>query len=164
MTAYVRAFSDADIPALHGAESLWDVFDGPGPTGALLEQSWDGLNRLSSSAGDDPTPGFWLTERVPVGPGLGYSPARLFDATYVGRLDAALRAVTDEPLWAGFDAARFEADGVYPGIRDEPDDESRNEYLSYTSTTCATLSAGSPRTGDVDRGNPVVRRHWLTRR
>ena len=43
------------------------------------------------------------------------------------RLDAAMRGVSDEQFRAGFDAQQFEADGVYPGIWDEPADELRDE-------------------------------------
>ncbi|MGK4302097.1 DUF1877 family protein, partial [Klebsiella pneumoniae] len=80
-------------------------------------------------AGTAPELGFLYGGGTEVGVRLGYGRPRLLDADFVRRLDAALHGVSDEQFWAGFDAQQFEADGVYPGIWDEPPDQLRDEYV-----------------------------------
>jgi hypothetical protein len=96
-----------------------------------LEKSWDGLHRLLTAAAREPELGFLVCGGTEVGVPLSYGRPRLLSDDFVRRLDAALRGITDDQFWAGFNPQQFEADGVYPGIWDEPPDELREEYVSY---------------------------------
>ena len=89
------------------------------------------MQRLLTAAGTAPELGFLASGGTEVGVKLSYGRPRLLDVAFVRRLDAALRSMSDDQFWAGFDAAEFEADGVYPGIWDEPADELRDEHIGY---------------------------------
>jgi hypothetical protein len=131
MRASLREVQDGDLARLGDLDQLYDVFRRDYPATLGLEKSWDGLHRLLTAAAQDDALGFLLGGGSEVGVALTYGRPRLLSADFVRRLDAALRGVTDDQFWAGFDARRFEEDGVYPGIWDEPADELREEYVSY---------------------------------
>jgi hypothetical protein len=98
-----------------------------------LEKAWHGLHFLltgSAWQGDGPL-GFLVDGGEEVGQDLGYGPARLFPPDAVERLDSLLAAVSEEELWSCFDPETMEAEGVYPGIWDEDEEELRDEYLTY---------------------------------
>jgi Domain of unknown function (DUF1877) len=80
---------------------------------------------------------------------LSYGRARRLDADYLRRLDAALGGVSDDQFWAGFDPGQFEADGVYPGIWDEPPDELREEYVGYLGEVRALVSRVAAAGGEI---------------
>jgi hypothetical protein len=98
-----------------------------------LEKSWHGLHYLLTGSvweGELPL-GFLLAGGAPVGDDLGNGPARLFLADEVRQIDAALSAVSDDQLWARFDANQMEEQEVYPGVWDEPEADLREEYVGY---------------------------------
>jgi len=95
-----------------------------------LEKAWHGLYFLLTRH-DNPLLGFLLEGGEPDGDDDDYGPPRRFGPDEVKDLDAALAAISDAQLWAGFDAERMEQEGIYPGIWDEPEDDLREEYLFY---------------------------------
>jgi hypothetical protein len=98
-----------------------------------LEKAWHGLHYLltgSATQGDEPL-GFLLDGGEEVGDDLGYGPARLFDPDAVQRLDRTLAAISEGQLWSRFDPDSMQAEGVYPGIWDESEEDLRDEYLTY---------------------------------
>jgi hypothetical protein len=104
------------------------------PTRLLrLEKSWHGLHfLLTGSAGGGGEPlGFLLEGGEEVGEDLGYGPARLFPPETVRQLDVSLAGISEDELWNRFDPESMEAEGVYPGIWDEPEEDLREEYLTY---------------------------------
>ena len=99
-----------------------------------LEKAWHGLHYLltgsAHAAGSSPL-SFILTGGREIGPDVGYGPARLLQKERVRELDASLRELTIDDLWARFDPERMSADQVYPDIWDEPEEELKEEYGWY---------------------------------
>jgi hypothetical protein len=131
MRAYLREVQDGDVASLSDRERTFQLFGWNDPAVLGLEKSWDGLHRLLTAAGRQAELGFLRGGGTEVGVQLSYGRPRLLSSDFVARLDAALKTVTDDEFWAGFDPQRFEADNVYPFIWDEPPDELRAEYVSY---------------------------------
>ena len=132
MRVNVRAVRPADFQRLVNGDS--DFSPGRGQTPAVhLEKSWHGLHfLLTGSAGESGVLlGFLLEGGQEVGEDDGYGAPRLFQPKEVQEISAALAPISDCELWGQFDPERMEADGVYPGIWDEEEEELRDEYLSY---------------------------------
>jgi hypothetical protein len=126
-----REVREGDLARLNDSGQIYDLFRRDDPVVLDLEKSWDGLHRLLTAAGRESELGFLLGGGAEVGAPLTYGRVRLLPNDFVQRLDAALRGITDDQFWAGYDSQQFEADGVYPGIWDEPPDDLREEYVSY---------------------------------
>lgn len=131
MVLTLRESQPGDLQRLNNLGDMYDLFTRDDPANLCLEKSWHALDRLLTTAGDDPALGFLMAGGTPAGADASYGPPRLLSAAEVSRLDAALAAIADDQFWAGFDAAAFEAEGVYPGIWDEDPAELRDEYVSY---------------------------------
>jgi Domain of unknown function (DUF1877) len=123
------------------AEDVEAFLDGPpenlvrrGASNSVsLEKAWHGLHYLltgSATSGELPL-AFLLEGGDPIGEDLGYGPPRFFDHDQVAELHAALSTISDDDLWSRFDAAQMTAEGVYPGIWEEPESDLREEYLHY---------------------------------
>ncbi|HEV3261575.1 MAG TPA: YfbM family protein [Gemmataceae bacterium] len=100
-----------------------------------LQKAWDGLHFLltgSATGGEEPL-GFLLQGGEAVGNfDPVYSPgARVFAPDATRRLDMLLSAMSDEQLWRRFDAAKMEAEEIYPDIWDEPEEHLREWYLGF---------------------------------
>ena len=149
MRAVLREVRAGDLWRLADPAAVFGLFGRDDPGLLSLEKSWDGLHRLLGAAGGAPELGFLLGGGTEVGPRLSYGRPRLLDAGFVRRLDAALRGIADDRFWAGFDARLFEADGVYPGIWDEPADELRDEYLGYFRELRAFVGRAAAAGGEI---------------
>jgi Domain of unknown function (DUF1877) len=102
-------------------------------TSLSLEKAWHGLHYLltgSAAEGDLPL-AFLLQGGEEVGEDDSYGPPRLFSPDEVEEIDAALSAISDDQLWSRFDPEQMSAEGVYPDCWDEPEQDLREEYLSY---------------------------------
>jgi hypothetical protein len=128
---YLREVQEGDLPRLSDPEHIFKLFRWDDPAVLNLEKSWDGLHRLLTAVGSQAELGFLRSGGTEVGAQLSYGRPRLLSRDFVRRLNAALKAITDEQFWAAFDAKVFKADDVYPGIWDEPPDELREEYVFY---------------------------------
>ena len=99
-----------------------------------LEKSWHGLHYLlngSAWASEGPL-GFLLEGGKPVGEASAEEvPLRVIPPAALQAIDAALFPITDEQVWSRFDANRMNAEGIYPVIWDEPEEQLREEYLGY---------------------------------
>jgi hypothetical protein len=131
MRASLREVREGDLTRLSDRNQVYGLFARDDPAALSLEKSWDGLHRLLTAAGREAELGFLVGGGTEVGVPLSYGRPRLLSADFVRRLDAALRGMTDDQFWSGFDPHQFEADGVYPGIWNEPPDDLREEYVSY---------------------------------
>jgi hypothetical protein len=131
MRAYLREVSESDVETLSDCEQLIEHFHWKNPAVLNLEKAWDGLHRLLIGAGPQAELGFLQKGGTEIGPDIDYGRARLFSSEFVGRLNQALNAMSDDQFWAGFDPQRFEADQVYPWIWDEDPEELREEYVFY---------------------------------
>jgi hypothetical protein len=131
MRAVLREVQEGDLARLEQAEQAFALFNRTESVVLSLEKSWDGLHRLLTASGSEVELGFVYKGGTEVGAHLSYGRARLLSPDFVSRLDAALKSLSDDQFWAGFDAAKFEADDVYPSIWDEPVEELREEYVYY---------------------------------
>jgi Domain of unknown function (DUF1877) len=133
MHVHVRAVRSADLPRVqaHGLDPAAPLQNHV--PSVHLEKSWHGLHYLlTGSAGASGVPlGFLLEGGREVGADLGYGSPRLFEPDEVQSLNAALAPVTDDELWSRFDPEAMEADGVYPLIWDEGEEDLRDEYVTY---------------------------------
>jgi hypothetical protein len=97
-----------------------------------LEKAWHGLHYLLTGEvweGRGP-----LAFLLAGGEQLGdeeESPVRWFDPQEAGQIHRALAGISDDELWSRFDADEMERQEIYPGIWDEPEDELKEEYLTY---------------------------------
>jgi hypothetical protein len=154
MICHVREVADGDLDILAGpAGQAYELFRRDDASGRLLclEKSWHGLHYLltgSARGGKEPLC-FLNRGGRPVGRALGYGRPRLLGADFVRRLDAALRGVSDDTLWGRFDPARFTAEGIYPFIWDEPEDQLRDEYLGYFHRLKGFVSRVAARGGEL---------------
>lgn len=133
MIAYLREVSESDLARLSEMDEENDLFRRGDAAVLSLEKSWHGLHYLltgSAAEADEPL-GFLMVGGQEVGEDMGYGPPRLLSADFVQQLNTALRGITEDQLWARFDAEQFEAEGIYPGVWDEPADELREEYVTY---------------------------------
>jgi Domain of unknown function (DUF1877) len=131
----VYAASLAELERLLAAPETIPNFLGATSTpSARLEKAWHGLHfLLTGSAWEgEGVLAFLISggERVS-DLDLGYGPARFLRPDAVQQLDAVLSRISDDELWSHFDPARMEAEGIYPGIWDEPEEDLRDEYLTY---------------------------------
>lgn len=131
MYAILREVQAGDLARLKDVNQVVEIFGRGGSHILSLEKAWHGLDELLTTASDVPELNFIMVGGTPVGTDLSYGPPRLLDAELLRRLDTALRAIDDDQLWAGFDPERFEEEGIYPGIWDEPVEELREEYVGY---------------------------------
>jgi hypothetical protein len=101
--------------------------------GVSLEKAWHGLHYLltGSAMEGEPPLNFILEGGQPMGEDDGYGPPRLFSPSEVQQIHAALSAIGDDELWSRFHAEDMTAQGVYPGIWDESEEDLREEYLTY---------------------------------
>jgi hypothetical protein len=131
----VYAASPAELESLLAAPETIRGFLGAATTASTgLEKAWHGLHFLltGSSWGGEGVLSFLTTGGEPMGDiDLGYGPARSLRPDAVAELDAALSRISDDELWSRFDPATMEAEGVYPLIWDEPEEDLRDEYLTY---------------------------------
>jgi len=136
MICRIREVLEGDLDRLTGPrEQAHDLFRCDHLSGPVLslEKAWHGLHYLLTGSpwkGAEPLC-FLVRGGRAVGPDLGYGRPRLLGVDFVQRLDTALQEVGEERLWEGFDAGRFKAEKIYPGIWDEPEDQLREEYLWY---------------------------------
>lgn len=88
-----------------------------------LDKAWHGIHFLLTGSPWETTPG--AGESVlggePVGPGLGYGPARLLDPDRVRAVAAGLRAVTAEDLRARYEPGALTEAAIYPQVWDAED-------------------------------------------
>jgi len=154
MICYVRKFAEGDLDVLAGPpEQAYELFRRDDASNRLLslEKSWHGLHYLltgSARGGKEPLC-FLSRGGRSVGRALGYGRPRLLGEEFVRRLDAALHEISDDELWGRFDAARFAAEGIYPFIWDEPEDQLRDEYLDYFHRLKAFVSLAATRGGEL---------------
>ncbi|HJT78506.1 MAG TPA: YfbM family protein [Gemmataceae bacterium] len=154
MTCRIREVAPGDLDCLAGpAEQACELFERDDPAGRVLsiEKAWDGLHYLltgSARGGREPLC-FLRRGGRSVGRDLGCGRPRLLGADFVRRLDSALRDISDEELGGRFDAARFEAAGVYPDIWDEPEDQLREEYLGYFAQLKEFVGRAAARDGEL---------------
>jgi hypothetical protein len=133
MHVHVRAVRLADLPQLQAnGLDLARPLQNHVPS-VHLEKAWHGLHYLlTGSAGESGLPlGFLLEGGREVGEDLGYGSPRLFERSEVQHLNATLAPITDDELWSRFDPEAMDAEGVYPGIWDEEEEDLREEYVSY---------------------------------
>jgi hypothetical protein len=99
-----------------------------------LEKAWHGLHYLLSGSawdGEGPT-AFLLAGGTEIdGTDDGYGASRLISVEETARIHAALAKLSDDDVWGRFNPQDMEAQSVYPGIWDEPEEDLREEYLSY---------------------------------
>ena len=118
-----------------------------------LEKAWHGLHfLLTGSAWEaDGVLSFLVSGGEPLSDvDLGYGPARFFQPDAIQQMDAALSGIADDELWSRFDPARMEAEGIYPVIWDEPEQDLRDEYLAYFHGLKAFVRQAS------EKGNAVI--------
>ena len=133
MRVHVRAVPSADLPRLQ-ANGLDLTNPGRNQVPSVhLEKAWHGLHYLlTGSAGEGGLPlGFLLEGGREIGEDLGYGSPRLFELGEVQQLNTALAPIGDDEFWSRFDPEAMEAEGVYPGIWDEEEEELREEYVTY---------------------------------
>ena len=131
MRAYLREVQSGDMARLSKPEQVFDLLH-PNDSSVLnLEKSWDGVHRLLASASPKVEVGFLFNGGTEIGPRLSYGRARLLSPEFVACLDTALKSISDEQFWSGFNAEKFESDNVYPDIWEEPAEELRDEYVYY---------------------------------
>lgn len=134
MIGYLREVAPDDLDVLaSSAEEACDLFQRNDPSNRVLsvEKAWHGLHYLltgSAKQGEEPLC-FLMHGGRSVGRALAYGRPRLLGREFVQQLDVALQGIADDELWGRFDAARFTAEGIYPFIWDEPEDQLRDEYL-----------------------------------
>ena len=99
-----------------------------------LEKAWHGLHYLlTGSAWEESGPLAFIVaggEEIPESDG-GYGPVRLLSPGETAEINTALAEIDDAELWSRFDAEAMSEQGVYPDIWDEPEEDLRDEYLSY---------------------------------
>jgi hypothetical protein len=112
MTCRIREVAPGDVAALAAPPKAGcDLFARGCERVLSLEKAWDGLHYLLTGVpvgGEEPLC-FLRRGGKRVGRNLGYGRPRLLDAEFVQRLDAALQEISEEQLWARFDADRFTA-------------------------------------------------------
>jgi Domain of unknown function (DUF1877) len=154
MMCHVREVALGDLDILAGpAEQAHELFRRDEPSNRLLslEKSWHGLHYLltgSARGGKEPLC-FLSRGGRSVGRDLGYGRPRLLGGEFVRRLDADLQGISDEELWRRFDAARFTAEGIYPFIWDEPEDQLRDEYVDYFHRLKGFVNRAAARGGEL---------------
>ena len=121
------------LGAVGGFGGFGDESDeGPG-TSLCLEKAWHGLHYLLSGdcwGGNGPR-AFLLNGGVAQGDDKGYGPDRYFAAPEVRAIAQDLANLSVDDLWQRFDAQTMTAEGVYPGIWDEPEEDLQEEYGEY---------------------------------
>src|SRR6266481_2353944 len=101
-----------------------------GPRSISLEKAWHGLHfLLTGSAVEGSWPlGFLLYDGEKMD---ADETTRRISPGAVRELSAALGEISDSQLWDRFDADKLAAEGVYPNIWDEPEQDLKQEYLTY---------------------------------
>jgi hypothetical protein len=113
-----------------------------------LEKSWHGVHYLLTGTafeGNGPL-GFIASggEEIP-GSDMGYGPARLFSADEVAEINAAMSEIDDDDFWSRFDAEEMTEQTIYPDCWDEPEEELKEEYLTYFHELKKLLAAAAAR-------------------
>lgn len=90
-----------------------------------LDKAWHGLHFLLTGSSTDTAPplGAAVLGGREVGEDLGYGPARSLSPAEVSAVAEALGRLTHEDLGARFDPSAMEAEKIYPGQWDEPDNQ-----------------------------------------
>lgn len=136
MICYLRLLSDSEIALLKGnADQVVNLFarDAADGKSMSLEKAWHGLHYLMtghSRKGDAPLC-FLCHDGEEMGPRLSYGRVRLFRPAFLERLRSALAALSDDELWRRYDSDKLAREQIYPDIWDEPEEDLREEYLSY---------------------------------
>ncbi len=97
-----------------------------------LEKAWHGLHYLLTGEvweGHDAL-GFLLAGGEQLGDDEE-SPVRWFTPEETKQIHQALSGISDDELWSRFDADEMQQRDIYPGIWDEPEEDLREEYLTY---------------------------------
>lgn len=137
MICDVYAVSPSDLDRLQDDPDFFGElarFDNQDARSCCLEKAWHGLHYLlTGDAWDSNDPlAFILAGGSEIGGSDGgYGPARSFTPDETRQIHAALSAVTDDQLWARFDAETMTAEGIYPEIWDEPESDLKDEYTTY---------------------------------
>jgi hypothetical protein len=154
MICYIREVAPGDLDFLASStEQAYDLFRRDDPSNRVLsvEKAWHGLHYLltgSAKRGKEPLC-FLNQGGRSVGRALAYGRPRLLDREFVQQLDAALQRISDDELWGRFDATRFTAEGIYPFIWDEPEEQLRDEYLDYFHRLKTLVSRVATRGGEL---------------
>jgi Domain of unknown function (DUF1877) len=131
----VYAATSEELEELLAApETIRDFLGAETTPSTGLQKAWHGLHFLltGSSWNSEGVLGFLASGGEALGKvDLGYGPARFFRPDAVEQLDDALSRISDDELWSRFDPATMEAEGVYPVIWDEPEEDLQQEYLTY---------------------------------
>jgi hypothetical protein len=137
MTFDAYDVSPEDLDRLHGEPAYFDELaahaNSPGKS-CSLEKAWHGLHYLLTGTAweaEGPTAFIAAGGREIAGSEGGYGAARTFTPKETQQIDAALSQISDDQLWARFDADTMTAEGVYPVIWDEPEEDLKEEYLFY---------------------------------
>ena len=133
MRAYLREVQGGDIALLSDSKRFMDLFRRGDQAVLSLEKSWDGLHHLLTATSEQAELGFLFGGGTETGLDPGYGRPRVLPPDFVKRLDAALNRISDDQFWSGFNARRFDAEGVYPWIWHEPVEDLREEYISCLS-------------------------------
>ena len=135
MVADVYRIAAADAARMDGDQyAKLLAYDNREAVRVELEKSWHGLHYLlTGSAWDAAGPLAFLAAggEAVAGADGGYGPARLLSVEETRQVHSALSSIGDEQLWSRFDAEDMFTQGVYPEIWDEPEEELKDEYLSY---------------------------------
>jgi hypothetical protein len=154
MICYIREVAPGDLDSLaSSAEEAYDLFRRNDRSNRVLslEKAWHGLHYLltgSAKRGKEPLC-FLNQGGCSVGRALAYGRPRLLGSEFVQQLDVALQGISDDTLWGRFDAARFTAEGIYPFIWDEPEDQLRDEYLDYFHRLKTFVNRAATRGGEM---------------
>ncbi|HEV2969126.1 MAG TPA: YfbM family protein [Pirellulales bacterium] len=135
MYCSVSAASSGDLARLSSGPDSSGGISGRGTATAdrvSLEKAWHGLHYLLTGEtweGHGP-----LAFLLAGGERLSddqESPLRWFAPEETNQIYQALSNVSDDQLWSRFDANEMEQQQIYPGIWDEPEDDLKEEYLTY---------------------------------
>jgi hypothetical protein len=113
-----------------------DALAGMNGSALSLEKAWHALHFLltgSAGEGDEPF-NFLLQGGETLGDAdeeEGDVAPRFFPPAAVQLIDEALTPLSEDELWGRFDPEQMEAEGVYPSIWDEDEEELKDEYLTY---------------------------------
>jgi hypothetical protein len=137
MVCDVYAVTPSDLDRLHNDPDFFGELTRYGNqdvTSCSLEKAWHGLHYLlSGDAWESMGPlAFVLAGGTEVdGSDGGYGPARSFTPDETRQINTELSAITDDQLWSRFDADAMTAQGIYPGIWNEPECDLKDEYTTY---------------------------------
>ncbi len=154
MSCGVYAVTPVELWRLRAApKTIRDFLAATSAPSLSLEKAWHGLHFLLTGSAwqAEGVLSFLVSGGEPLSDvDLGYGPARFFQPDATQQLDVVLSRFSDDDLWSRFDPARMEAEGIYPGIWDEPEQDLRDEYLTYFHNLKAFVRQAS------ENGNAVI--------